>query len=61
MKAADIKAGRFYTLRDGTLVRVERRVHQAVFEVYEQDGGPYRVTSRDIVAQTSGPAPEQPS
>jgi hypothetical protein len=70
MKTNEIVVGRFYTLKDGTLVRVAAKKESTPagytrpfveFQVYEQTGNGYYVKARDIKAQTSGPTPEQPS
>lgn len=56
MKSSAIKVGAFYTLRDGTLVRVERAstggTSNPGFFVWEKDGQePVFITAREIISE----------
>jgi hypothetical protein len=62
VKSKDIKVGGFYSLKDGTVVRVDRAVlGTQTFEVWEKDGQEgFIVSSRALVAPAADPAPKAP-
>lgn len=65
MQASKVQINKFYTLRDGTVVKVSKKhasvsLSHAVFDVWEENGQEsYQVNARELIKEVSDPTTKE--